>query len=185
MKRQPVITTIILLVVLGMMLMPGTVSGTTCTATESSHVVQAGQNLFRISLQYGVSMQSIAARNGISNLHLIYVGDVLCIPSGTSQSTSSTSTQNSTEVDVSSLVSGIPTLYISGDEYNWCSDPTIWGDGRCDVADTDLQAYYYQLGWYLPRVADGLFTLQDAAFLYTGMIPAAPTAKNTGPKTTN
>jgi LysM repeat protein len=44
------------------------------------HTVQAGQNLFRISLRYGVSISSIAAANGIANVNLIYVGQRLYIP---------------------------------------------------------------------------------------------------------
>jgi LysM repeat protein len=47
---------------------------------ETVHVVQAGENLFRISLRYGVSMASIAQRNGISNFNLIFVGQRLIIP---------------------------------------------------------------------------------------------------------
>jgi LysM domain len=44
------------------------------------HTVQAGQNLYRISLRYGVSIASIAAANGITNVNLIYVGQTLYIP---------------------------------------------------------------------------------------------------------
>jgi murein DD-endopeptidase MepM/ murein hydrolase activator NlpD len=45
-----------------------------------THVVTRGQNLFRISLRYGVSMQSIAAANSIANINRIYVGQSLFIP---------------------------------------------------------------------------------------------------------
>jgi hypothetical protein len=47
---------------------------------ERLHVVLPGQNLFRISLFYGVSMGSVAARNGITNINLIYAGQTLIIP---------------------------------------------------------------------------------------------------------
>lgn len=57
------------------------------TATQSSgtsgattHTVQAGENLFRIALQYGMSYQRLAAYNGITNPNIIYVGQVLNIP---------------------------------------------------------------------------------------------------------
>ncbi|MBL8117685.1 MAG: LysM peptidoglycan-binding domain-containing protein [Anaerolineae bacterium] len=49
---------------------------------ETTHVVQPGENLFRISLRYNVSMASIASRNNIANLNLIYVGQTLIIPAG-------------------------------------------------------------------------------------------------------
>lgn len=44
------------------------------------HPVLRGENLFRISLRYGVSMYAIAEANGISNLNLIYASQTLCIP---------------------------------------------------------------------------------------------------------
>ena len=44
------------------------------------HTVIWGENLYRISLRYGVSMWAIAEVNGITNLNLIYAGQVLCIP---------------------------------------------------------------------------------------------------------
>lgn len=47
-----------------------------------THVVQPGDNLYRISLRYGVSVQAIAAANGIVNPWYIRVGQVLIIPTG-------------------------------------------------------------------------------------------------------
>lgn len=45
-----------------------------------TYVVQQGDNLFRISLRYGVPISAIAAANGIANINLIYIGQVLVIP---------------------------------------------------------------------------------------------------------
>ncbi|MBN1813138.1 MAG: LysM peptidoglycan-binding domain-containing protein [Anaerolineae bacterium] len=44
------------------------------------HTVVWGENLYRISLRYGVSMWAIAEVNHIYNLHYIRAGQVLCIP---------------------------------------------------------------------------------------------------------
>jgi hypothetical protein len=44
------------------------------------HTVVSGQNLFRISIRYGVSMHVIAAHNGIADVRRIYAGQVLYIP---------------------------------------------------------------------------------------------------------
>jgi len=49
-------------------------------ATSTSHVVQRGEILSRIALQYGVSVQSIAQANAIYNPSLIYYGQTLTIP---------------------------------------------------------------------------------------------------------
>lgn len=45
-----------------------------------THTVQAGQNLYRIGLQYGMSWVPIANANGLANPNAIYVGQVLVIP---------------------------------------------------------------------------------------------------------
>jgi peptidoglycan endopeptidase LytF len=52
-----------------------------CTCV-THHTVACGQNLYRISLQYGVSMWHIAHCNGIANPNYIRWGTVLCIPAG-------------------------------------------------------------------------------------------------------
>jgi LysM repeat protein len=53
------------------------------TSTPGKHVVQAGENLFRIALRYGMTVEALAKANGITNAALIYVGQVLTIPGGT------------------------------------------------------------------------------------------------------
>lgn len=44
------------------------------------HVVQRGENLFRIALQYGVTTQDLAQLNGIANVNSIQVGQRLLVP---------------------------------------------------------------------------------------------------------
>src|SRR3982750_1074000 len=51
-------------------------------AGEATHVVQRGENLYRISLKYGVTMAAIAQRNNIANYNLIFSGQTLYIPAG-------------------------------------------------------------------------------------------------------
>jgi protein TonB len=47
---------------------------------EQVHTVQAGQNLFRIGLQYGCTVAELAAYNGIVNPDYINVGQQILIP---------------------------------------------------------------------------------------------------------
>ena len=56
-----------------------TPSTSTC-ACRSYHTVARGENLYRISLRYGVGMWRIAECNTIYNLNAIRVGCTLCIP---------------------------------------------------------------------------------------------------------
>ena len=46
------------------------------------HVVQPGENLFRIGLRYGVTVDVLVAANGLGNANRIYVGQRLVIPTG-------------------------------------------------------------------------------------------------------
>lgn len=52
---------------------------------ETIHVVQRGENLFRISLRYNVPLPVLQQLNGIVNPSLIYVGQRLRIPAAGSQ----------------------------------------------------------------------------------------------------
>ncbi len=49
---------------------------------QTTHVVQPGENLFRIALRYGVSVDAILAANDLSSANLVYAGQVLVIPAG-------------------------------------------------------------------------------------------------------
>ena len=51
---------------------------------SSTYVVQPGDTLFRIALTQGVSIAALVQANDITNINLIYAGQVLIIP-GTSQ----------------------------------------------------------------------------------------------------
>jgi len=48
----------------------------------TTHIVQPGENLFRISLRYGTTVDAIAKANNIVNPWFIYVGQELKIPTG-------------------------------------------------------------------------------------------------------
>ena len=57
--------------------------GSTASPAASSsgtHVVQRGENLFRIALRYGTTHQALAAANGIANPNQVYAGQRLVIP---------------------------------------------------------------------------------------------------------
>ena len=61
------------------LIIPGTDSGSGQAVT---HVVQPGENLFRIALKYGTTVEAISAANSIVNPSLIFAGQKLTIPSG-------------------------------------------------------------------------------------------------------
>jgi len=63
---------------------PGTVEVDTAppenTGEERIHIVQAGENLFRIGLQYGFTVDELASHNGIANPDRLEVGQQIRIP---------------------------------------------------------------------------------------------------------
>ncbi|MGB7337978.1 MAG: LysM peptidoglycan-binding domain-containing protein [Phototrophicaceae bacterium] len=75
------------IVILGLLVSMLSMTVLTTTAQESDspiiHVVQAGENLYRISLRYNVPLTTLAQANGISNTNLIFVGQQLTIPGTT------------------------------------------------------------------------------------------------------
>jgi len=50
------------------------------TSSSGTHVVQPGENLFRIALHYGLTYQALATANGIVNANRVYVGQRLALP---------------------------------------------------------------------------------------------------------
>jgi LysM repeat protein len=48
-------------------------------ACKQYHTVATGENLYRISLRYSVSISSLQAWNGISNSNRIAIGQNLCV----------------------------------------------------------------------------------------------------------
>jgi len=51
-----------------------------CAAGETYYVVQRGDYLSKLAVQFGSTVWAIASRNGIANPNLIFVGQELCIP---------------------------------------------------------------------------------------------------------
>ena len=73
---------LLILLVLALALMTGvSVLAQEDTSGESTiHVVQAGENVYRISLQYGVTIDAIRVANNLADVNRIYVGQQLTIP---------------------------------------------------------------------------------------------------------
>ncbi len=61
------------------LVIPGA-QGNVVRTQPGRHVVQPGENLYRISLRYGVSMEELAAANSLVNSDQVFVGQSLVIP---------------------------------------------------------------------------------------------------------
>ncbi len=59
---------------------PTETADTTPKSGEQVHIVQPGENLFRIGLRYGFTVDELAAYNGIEDPNSLEVGQVIRIP---------------------------------------------------------------------------------------------------------
>ncbi len=69
---------------------PAPSSAPATSKTSSSYTVQPGNTLGQIASQFGMSWQTLAAANHLSNPNVLQVGEVLSIPSSGSASASAT-----------------------------------------------------------------------------------------------
>lgn len=68
------------------------------------HSVKRGESLFRIGLQYNLTWKPIASVNNLSNPNLIFAGQVLCIPKGSSYSAPAIKSSKIPTIEILSVV---------------------------------------------------------------------------------
>ena len=82
--RQPLIRRTFLIVALslaiGLLAISPGIGVNAQTTSTTTYVVQQGDDLFRIAIRFGTTVQQIASLNGIVNPDLIYIGQTLTIP---------------------------------------------------------------------------------------------------------
>ena len=80
------------------------------------HIVQAGENLYRIGLQYNVSWVALAEANNLPNANAIYVGQQLTIP--TAEAAPEEAADDDDAEEVTHIVQAGETLHTIGLQYN-------------------------------------------------------------------
>ncbi len=70
---------LLILIVIGLAVLPTAASH---AQSANTYTVQPGDNLYRIALKFGTTVAAIQQANGIANGNLIFVGQVLQIPTG-------------------------------------------------------------------------------------------------------
>lgn len=66
-------------------------------ACVQNYSVKSGDTLSSIAAQFNVTVAELANENGLKEPYVIYVGQVLCIPGGTTSSTTTTSSTSTTK----------------------------------------------------------------------------------------
>lgn len=79
MPRRHVLTIARFMVVIALLSL-FTMLPTIAQDTQATHVVQRGENLYRIALRYGISVDDLVKANNITNVSRIFAGQTLVIP---------------------------------------------------------------------------------------------------------
>ena len=96
-RQLIIVMSIMLMVALAVGMLPQSAQAAPSLATcESKYTVQAGDTLTSIALTYGVDFFELADANNLKSPYEIFVGDVLCIPAGSSTSDDDDSSSSST-----------------------------------------------------------------------------------------
>ena len=149
-------------------------------AGVTTHVVQPGENLSGIAVQYGVSQQALITANNIADANHIYVGQRLTIPTGQSGTAQPGGCARTHTVVSGETLSGIAVNYgvsiltlaqvnsISHTAYVYVGQrlciPSSGSSGGGGGGGTPTGGYYYevQLGDTLSRIAFNNGTTADA-----------------------
>lgn len=140
-----------------------------------THTVQAGENLYRISLRYGVDLDELIAVNGITDRSRIFRGQVLTIPGLT--------IPDESESVVNPLVAGTPAIHIvqPGEtlssiarQYQMTLEQLLAAN---NIADPNLVYKWQELQVWTPETVDSLVAdPEDAAVqVVEGASPAVNT----------
>lgn len=119
------------------------------TGCASFHVIQRGENLFRIALRYGLPIQTIAQANGISDITRIYAGDTLCIPPG-GRDTQSASGATTEDTNTENLA--------NDPELNPNANACLEGGSMAGKCNSDWE---WTCGWHLIRLENGLISQDE------------------------
>ena len=93
-------------------------TATVALAQQQTYTVQPGDNLYRIALRFGLTVEQIASANGITNPAQIYAGQVLTIPTGSGS-------QGSTGGTTSYTIQAGDTLYSIARRFNTTVDRLV------------------------------------------------------------
>jgi len=141
-----------------------------CRTGDVVHVVESGQNLYRIGLLYGLPFDTLASYNGITDSSDVDAGMLLCIPSNTTSGSTTVQTvivvvvtatpsANTPTTDTATTTTTTNTTSSDGTasgQENWCLNGGPWDDGRCIVPnDLGLQNYWFFSGWCQAQVELG------------------------------
>lgn len=147
----------------------------------TAHIVQPGENLFRIALNYGVPLETLAAANNISDPTVVRAGQTLIIPIASSEPTAvaiavptTTSDPHPAQAAVAAslppALNGLPIdaiVVLTGDVQQHVREIYAAGQalGRNPRAFSKIGDSTIQNPYFLARFDGGAYNLGDYAYL--------------------
>jgi murein DD-endopeptidase MepM/ murein hydrolase activator NlpD len=135
----------------------GAASSSSCSPSNApTYTVEAGDSWWAIATRAGVSMSTLLSANAASEDRALRPGDVVCLPQGTSVSSSGdrSSASRISSSSSRSRFSGIAVLPMQGP--CWFSDD--WGDPRGAGRRHEGTDLFAAVGSYVYAVVDGTLT---------------------------
>ena len=133
----------------------------------TTHTVQTGENLFRIALRYNMTVEYLAAANGITDPTRIYVGQVIVIPDGTTTTTTAATTTTTTTASPAVNPAPAASQIAAAPVYHTVQA----GETLASIGRT------YGLGWLEIATANGI---TDPNHIYSGQQLTIPGATAPG-----
>lgn len=81
-RRTLMIVAVLATLLTSLVVLPAAAAAVDCA---QYYTVQRGDNLFRISLRFGTTVDNLMSLNGIVNRNLVYAGQQLCVKAGSTQ----------------------------------------------------------------------------------------------------
>jgi murein DD-endopeptidase MepM/ murein hydrolase activator NlpD len=135
----------------------GAATSSSCSPSNApTYVVESGDNWWALAVRAGVSMSTLLSVNAASEDRVIRPGDVVCLPPGTSVSSSGDrpSVAGVSSASSGARLSGISALPMQGP--CWFSDD--WGDPRGAGRRHEGTDLFAAVGSYVYAVVDGTLT---------------------------
>ena len=125
-------------------------------SADTSVTVKSGDTLNAIAAQYGTTAQDIGTKNGIKNINLIYVGDVIIIPGSIGNTTQKDEVKVATEptniVPETTVASSAKQEAITQSTNSSALDLLIAKESGGNTGATNGQ--YYGIGQLSPQARD-------------------------------
>ena len=127
--------------------------------TDAHQVVQQGNGVALYALKYADNPQLQLQRG---DYNFVFSATVCGgLPTASVARAQNTTTQNQPAAAAAPASAQQNAQSDSNPDANRCDPGKVWGDGRCNSNNPDVQTYNWTVGWYYQQVDDGKISVQS------------------------